>query len=333
MKDLRQRTIFVVLTTAVVVFFSEKTYWYPQGYAIGELILYYAFPVFACLWAIERFRVRTLPALILAAALFAFLVEGVLTPVIYEAGLLDPLMPAYFIGWHGLLSVVFGWYLLRKWLVRGQWGWLLAGGTLFGLFWGLWSVTYWLPESIVEFEQLAAEGEPVITGMWSMPEFGWHALTFTLMLIFAHWLLGRGGWQPTFQPGKAEKWLVALALIFFFSVMVLPTMLSAIFKLAAMLGVVFFALRANRRQEEGESLLAELTGPVKFSHALILLVMPLAATGVYALSALVQSSEEIIRVILEVTPLLQGFVGGGMFVWALVMTLRPRRMPEAVNPL
>lgn len=102
------RLLFVILSTATMVFFSEKAYWYPQGYALGELILFYAFPVYACFWAIAHFRVRRLPALILVAALYAFLVEGVITPVIYEAGLFDPIMPAYFIGWHGLLAVIFG---------------------------------------------------------------------------------------------------------------------------------------------------------------------------------------------------------------------------------
>ena len=70
-------------------------------------------------------RVRRLSALVLAAALFVFLVEGVLTPAIYEAGLFDPVIPALTIGWHGLLSVIFGWYCLRKWLISGQWGRLI----------------------------------------------------------------------------------------------------------------------------------------------------------------------------------------------------------------
>ena len=96
-----------------------------SGDAIGGLILFYTFPVYACLWVVDYFRVRRLSALVLAAALFVFLVEGVLTPAIYEAGLFDPVIPALTIGWHGLLSVIFGWYCLRKWLISGQWGRLI----------------------------------------------------------------------------------------------------------------------------------------------------------------------------------------------------------------
>ena len=83
-------------------------------YAYGELVLYYGIPVTVCLWNIDLFHVQRLSGVVLVGALFGFLVEGVLTPLIYEVGLLDPVMPAYFIGWHGLLSLVFGWYLIRK---------------------------------------------------------------------------------------------------------------------------------------------------------------------------------------------------------------------------
>jgi hypothetical protein len=65
--------LFTGLTTVILVFFSEKVYWYVQGYAYAELVLYYAFPVYACLWTIDHFRVRRLPALVLVAALYALL--------------------------------------------------------------------------------------------------------------------------------------------------------------------------------------------------------------------------------------------------------------------
>jgi hypothetical protein len=315
-----------------MVFFSEKAYWYVQGYAIGGLILYYAFPVFACLLAIEYFHVRRLAAVILVAALYAFLIEGVLTPVIYEAGMLDPVMPAYFIGWHGLISLVFGWYWLRKMLVQGQVIRLLVGGTLFGLFWGLWALTFWLPESILEFEQLAASGEPAIPGIWSWPEFGAHALIFTLVLLASHWLLGHGGWQQSFKASKGEKWLVLIALVFFFITLVLIVLPLAIFKLTVLLGIVLIPLLANRRREDEGSLFRELQGSVKFSHTLTLLVMPLAATIVYALALSVQPPEEVLRTILESTPLLQVVTGSVAFLWALAATfIHPRKLAPGTD--
>ena len=42
---------------------------------------------------------------ILGGAIFAFLVEGVMIPIIYADGPL-PVFAALFVGWHGLLAVV-----------------------------------------------------------------------------------------------------------------------------------------------------------------------------------------------------------------------------------
>jgi hypothetical protein len=144
------RFLFVLLTTAVLVFFSEKVFWYIQGYAIGELLLFYALPTSICLWALDHFRVHDLSGLILVGALFGFLVEGVLTPVIYESGLLDPIMPAYFTGWHGLLSMVLGWYWIRKMLIQHKTWKLILGSTGIGLFWGFWSLTFRNPSRSIK---------------------------------------------------------------------------------------------------------------------------------------------------------------------------------------
>ena len=142
-----KRLLFVLLVTAVLVFFSEKMYWYPTGYVLGELLLFYAVPVFLCLWTIDVFRVNSTATVMLVAALFAFLTEGVLTPVLYEGGLLDPILPAYFLGWHGVLSFLFGFYFVRKWLLAGHWWRLLFASGAVGLLWGSWSTTYWLLEN------------------------------------------------------------------------------------------------------------------------------------------------------------------------------------------
>ncbi len=312
-----QRLLFVGLSTVITVFFSEKAFAYPQGYTYAELLLYYAFPVYACLWAIDRFRVRRPAALVLVAALYAFLVEGVLTLVLYEGGLLDPTMPAYFVGWHGLLSFVFGWYALRKWLVRGQWERVLAMGFVFGLFWGLWSLTYWLPE---------AYGEWGVTSRWSIADFGLYTFTFTATLALSHGLLGRGVWLPEFRPGRVERWVVGLVLVALFIVNVLLILPLAIFKLAALLGVIFLALRAEHVRGEEKSVLSELAGPVKGLHLPALLSIPIAATGVYALAVTYRAPEEWIRaLLLESTPFFQALIGAGLFLWALVATLGRRR--------
>ena len=314
-----RRLLFVGLSTVITVFFSEKAYWHVQGYAYIELVLYYAFPVYACLWAIDYFRVRRLSALVLVAALYAFLVEGVLTMVLYEAGLLDLVMPTYFIGWHGLLSLVFGWYGLRKWLVNGQWGRVLTFGFVFGLFWGIWAITWWLPE--------AFDG-PVSVDRWSIGGFGLYAFVFTSTLAGSHWLLGQGVWPREFKPSKVEKWLIGLSLVALFGLTVFPILPVAIMKLAVLLGVVFLGLRVGRVGEEtgsNRTIFSELAGSVKGGHVLAVFAMPVAATGVYALATIWQPSESGIRILLEGIPIVQALVGAGVFLWAVFSELKLRR--------
>ena len=325
-KQVGFRLLFVLLSTAIIVFFSEKAFWYPQGYVISELILFYAIPVYSCFWAIEHFRVRRLPALILIAALFAFLVEGVLTPVIFEAGLFDPVMPAYFIGWHGLISIIFGWYLIRKWLIRGQRQRLLAGSVLFGLFWGIWSITYWLPESAAEWAQMVAAGETASGNtLWTVSEFGLYAHLFTLMLVGGHWLLGQRLWQTVFKMSKGEKWLIALSLVGLFATLSVPGAPFGFAKLGFLLALIYFALAANRRREPEGAVFATLVGSVTLWQTLLLLTMPLTATAVYAWAQTSQLSEATIRILLEDIPLLQMFFGAVAFLWAWVATIRPKR--------
>lgn len=319
MKQWLLRLWFVGLTTIVLVFFSEKAYWYPQGYTIGELILFYAMPVYACLWAINTFQVRRLSGVVLIATLFAFLVEGVLTPVIYEAGLFDPIMPAYFIGWHGLLGVVFGWYFVRRWLVNQQCGRLLVGSALFGAFWGTWAIVYWLPENMTEY---------TYGGQWPVAEFGLHALTFTLMLMLGHWLLGRGGWQAKFVLGRWEKWGVTAVLIFFFATLALPAAPLGILKLLVMLTAVSLPLWIKRRREPPGTLFADLAGSVPARHVLPLLAMPLLATAVYGLATVSQPPETVLRDMFELIPLAQALLGALLFVWALIATIRPSKRTQ-----
>lgn len=290
-----------------MVFFSEKVYWYPQGYAILELILFYAAPIYACFWVIDEFRVQQVAPLLLVASLYAFLVEGVLTPVMYEAGLADPFMPAYFVGWHGLLSFYFGWYLVRKWLVNQQWRRLLLGALLAGLFWGGWALTYDLPEHSNDFPR---------PGPWSVPEFGLHALTFSAIFLAGHWALGRWGWQTCFRPGRAERWVLSGVLLFLWATMSLPGAPLGFLKLGVLLILVWLPLRRSARRNPDGSVFSHLSGGVRVRHLAVLLAMPGMAIAVYALARWKPPGETLIRTFLEMAPALQTLAGGVAFLWA-----------------
>lgn len=88
MKPFLARIAFVFLSAMILVFFSEKVFWYTQGFKILELTLIYSLPAFLLFWVLETYRVNRFYLLVIGGALFAYLVEGVITPVLYEGGLL-----------------------------------------------------------------------------------------------------------------------------------------------------------------------------------------------------------------------------------------------------
>lgn len=319
---LLKRLLFVLLSTAIMVVFSEKVFWYVQGFAIVELILFYALPVAACLAVIDLFQVSSLSGLILVGGLFGFLVEGILTPVIYESGLLDPIMPAYFVGWHGLLSLVFGWYWIRKMLVSGNWKQLSLGSTFFGLFWGVWSLSYRLPESIEEFQAYVLAGETWYPGAWPVGKFAFYALVFTGLLITAHWLLGRSYWQKDFRINLWEAGLLLFALGFIYIFQVLPVFPLGFLKLGGLIALVLFPLQIQKKRRGKAGVLTSLDDQFPFSNTLPLLFMPLAAVVVYSLAAFLPIPDDLVRISFQSIYVLQAIVGGAAFFWAWVDTFR-----------
>jgi len=324
---------FILLTTTCLVFFSEKTFWYIQGYAIIELILFYAVPVSICIWVIDYFQVQRLSGVVLVGALYGFLVEGVLTPVAYEGGLMDPFLPAYFVGWHGLLSFVFGWYLIRKWLREKNNYKLVLSSMLFGIFWGTWSLIYRLPESIQEFKGYIQTGEKWLPGAWSVEDFLFYTLVFTGLLMVSHWLLGRGIWQSEF---KLTIWEIAILigiLVFIFVFTVIPVIPLGILKLVAMIALVILPLSINHLQRKETGLLTSLDGRIRFSQTFPLLLIPVGANLVYGLAALIPPPESWLRTLYESFSIIQALIGAGLFIWAWVESIRGEKINMPANQI
>lgn len=363
LRPVAQRAAFALLTSVIVVTFSEKMYWYVTGYEVVVLWLAYFLPVFAFLTVVDFFQVQRPAQLFLAAAVFGFLVEGMLAPVLYEGGPFGWFSIAYTpLAWHAPLSIIFGWFLLRRWLVNRQRGRLALGCLAVGLFWGVWSLAWWLPENAND-PALLAQGARL--GQWPVWEFGLHAFVFTGLVALAHWLLGQGGWQRRFQPTWVELLLVGLLLAGFFSATVLPiygpwTTLKLGFVLAAALLPLWLAreslpagsylgsladggelgsgegrekesrvtgVLAEERDGEGREKESRVTGgAVRPVDALLILLMPAAAVAVYAVAAWLQPPEDLLYIITTWGPVLgTAYLGMGAFIIAIVLTLRLRR--------
>jgi hypothetical protein len=322
MKRILIRLAFILLSTITMVFFSEKVFWYVQGYSILELVLFYAIPVAVCITVLDLFQVHRLSGLVLVGGLFGFLVEGALTPVIYEAGLLDPIMPAYFVGWHGLLSLVVGWYLIRKFLVERQWKHLVVLSLGIGIFWGVWSLAYRLPESVREFQALVEAGEQFIPGAWPVGDFALYSVVFSALLAAAHWLLAQGFWQREFTLQRWEMGLLAAILVLLYLAQVFPTVPLGFLKLAGLIALVILPLRMVNQGSEKPSVLVQLDRSIPAKHVAPLMAIPVAASLVYALAEVFPPPEDWLRGLYITIYSLQALAGGSLFLWAWVDSIK-----------
>ena len=348
---------FVITSSIPIVVSSEKSFWYPQGFEVFGLAVFYSSAVIFGLWAIQAFHVRRFAPLFLCGALFGILVEGVITPLVYEAGPFDPVLVVWTsIAWHATLSFVLCWYLFRKWLIRREVRKLAIACAFYGLFLGFWSLSYYLPEVIFigelhsealgeelveEFESIAEEGgdvqafltrlspqkrmlieEALKSHIWPPQKYMLWALVVTLWLAGAHYILG-WLWPKDFRPGKALLGL-ALIVLLLFAFIWLPSILWAPAKLAVILTVILLPLRKNMTQEQNPTVFEELHGKVNPRHLISFLLVPTSASIIYWSHTINPFTEGFIRTwSYEGIKLILIIVGAGMFVWSVYRTLRP----------
>lgn len=319
------RVAFVLLSAAIVVFWSEKAFWYPQGFGwpfgFVELIVVYALPVAIVLWVLDWVPASGWKTAVLAGALLAFLVEGVITPVLYEGAPL-PVMPAYFVGWHGVGSFVVLWYAMRRFLLAGNSGAVALCSMLTGLVFGTWSLSWWLPAS-ADPSMIEAGWE---VGRWPVGRFGLYALVFTGVLAAGHFLVGHV-WQRSFPPTRLGVTTVALGL----GVFAIPTVIVvpwAPLYLGALLALIWLSFR-RRARPGSPTLLQELAGTFPARRLWPLALLPASAVGVYAAASGLEPSKALLEAaVLEGVPIATGLVGAitlAVAVWPFGAAGSPAR--------
>ncbi len=89
---------FVLAASAIVTTGAERVFWFWTTSPIAhlEVIAFYTTSVVALFWVLHRYGVHDLASLVLTLPIFAYMTEGVLTPVLYSGGPFVPIFPLWF---------------------------------------------------------------------------------------------------------------------------------------------------------------------------------------------------------------------------------------------
>lgn len=320
--------VFVYLVALIMVVGSERFFWFwtTSVTAQFEGAAFYGIATAAGLALMRRYHVTDWWSLLLVAPVIGFVVEGVITSVIYSGGPFVPLFPAWFSFWHGIMAfggLVFG--LRHLVLHRSKWATAAASAGL-GLFWGLWSITLWLPENVNDPELLEAHPEGL--HVLDPAEFGLYAVVMTALLVAAHGLIGFVWPTPGETSGRSgrlgvREWLV-IALCLAMAVVWTVTLPWALPMFLAYCLLQIVALRWHRASTTTDepSLFDRLQGkPGAGALAPLMLMAPLAA-GTYQVLWALSPSQDAVRVFMYGAIALQVVVG---LVLGVMSFIRARR--------
>lgn len=305
---------FIVIATVPMVIVSENMFYYIAE-PIWSNIFWYAFAAASAFWAIEHFSIRRVVPLFLAGAIFGWVVEGVLVPLIYGHPLFISWTP---LAWHAPLSFMLLWYYFRKWSLENAWLKILITSSLLGLFWATWAIVLWLPPGFVPEGGEIADQLILTSG-----EFTLYAFTYGLTVIAAHLLLGFF-WPKQYKPGKIFNVLVAVCVFGYFILNIV--ILSGIIWAPLYLGILFFilwiALKKNKQNEIGPSAFADLEGHAKVPSLIAMATLPIVASLTYWFLTIIQPSpKSIFQYIYEGYSISMLFIGFGLFFFAYYRTI------------
>ncbi|NOK62051.1 MAG: hypothetical protein GFH27_549321n38 [Chloroflexi bacterium AL-W] len=318
-----KRLLLVFATACILMFFSEfffvnedPAFHLVEGlqtepllatFGLLEFALWYSIPAYIFLIAVGYFSVNTIWGLILAGSFYGFTLEGVLVWQMYEA---LPFSISWTpIGWHVLVDVLLGWYLVSSILSRNAYWQTAALAIGLGLFWGFWATWYWV------------ERQAMIP-----TEFALLAFTVGSLWIVAQLVLNR--LLPIrFTTTKFEMWGVGLLTLFIFLVQIAFVLPIGLLVLPPLVAITFLGLHCSKRNEQDQSVLSGLQGGATIPNQLLLILTPLIAAATYSVYYHL-NPPSIITELLPFFLMMAGFVVYGMALWKTIVHRRSKLSVE-----
>ncbi|MEM8532465.1 MAG: hypothetical protein AAGF95_16600 [Chloroflexota bacterium] len=318
-----KRLLLVFATACILMFFSEfffmnedPAFHLVEGLqtepllailGLLEFALWYSIPAYIFLIAVGHFKANTIWALILAGSLYGFAVEGVIVWQMYEA---LPFSISWTpIGWHVLIDVLLGWYLVSSILSRNSYWQTAALATGLGLFWGFWATWYWIAR------------QPM-----TPTEFALLACTTGSLWIIAQLVLNR--LLPIrFTPTKSEMWGIGLLTLFIFIVQIVFIVPIGLFVLPPLVVITLFGLHRSKRNEQDQRVIPGLQGGATIPNQLLLVLTPLIAAATYSVYYHL-NPPSIITELLPFCLMLAGFAVYGIALWKTMVHRRAKLSVE-----
>jgi len=272
---------WICSASLAAVMASERLYWYWSGIDAESLSIlagFYAVAIAVAFWALSRAPRHGAQSAVLGGAMFALIVEGIITPVMYEDGPL-PVLFIMFLGWHGLLAFVGFIYSIRRWALLGRARTMATAAVSTGIYWGVWAL------SSAVTDQETAESAALDGGsadVLTPGDFAIYASWVGLALIASHIVMDRvwpaAGWHLS-RLGAAATMIATgvLALL-----LVMPAVPWAPLKLGAIGWLILRQLRRPGTPTGHPTVIDELSGRIRGRSLLPILLLPISASLVYA---------------------------------------------------
>lgn len=275
------RSLIWLLAAAVAACMaSERLYWYWGGIdpdSVAVLGAFYAVAVAVAFGVLATVRSSGWRTVVVGGAFFALVVEGIITPVMYEDGPL-PVLFLMFVGWHGVLAFGVFIVLFRRLALDRRRFALAMWSVAVGAGWGVWALASSVTDRETAEEIALDGGSSDVLAPAAFLEYGlWVAFT----LVLAHVAMDRcwpaAGWRMSRTGAVA----IALATNFLALALVVPAVVWAPLKLAAIAWVLW---KVARRHDTAASptVVDALAGRIRIRDLAPLVIMPLTAAAGYA---------------------------------------------------